>query len=144
MKYVHLQLIALDDDDDEQVFLLAASEAGVAVEIECIALQVAGDEEDPFTWVDVFAEGDTECTVEKASGGIHKMVIDLSDEDKYKDLDDDLLIEVQVKHAHAAEVHSHLADRLSRGEFNHSHVSFEHFGIAVFAVDHEGNVNMGQ
>ena len=116
MKYVHLQLIETPTAKNSgvRVFLLAASEAGVPASVTCEVLQVAKANA-PFTWVDV--TGDTTCTVEKAAGGIHKVVIDpMHPEAQY--------FEVQVKHDHGSDP--------------------SHRGIAVFDRRHVMNSNMGQ
>jgi len=140
MKYVHLQLIETPapKQSGQRIFLLAASEAGVGVVIELDCKVQIAEPATPYTWEDVTS--DTTCTEEKASGGIHKVVIDL----KTAGFEGAQYFEVQVKHTHAAVVHSHKNDPLSRGEFDHSHVSFDHFGIAVFDRRHVRNTNMGQ
>lgn len=117
MKYVHLQLIDISatKKNGGRVFLLAASEAGVPVSVTCEVLQVA-KANSPFAWMDV--TGDTTCTVEKADGGIHKVVIDpVAANAQY--------FEIQVIHD------DHGGDPAHRG-------------IAVFDRRHVNNTNMGQ
>jgi len=118
MKYVHLQLIETPapKGTGERIFLLAASEVGVPVSVTCEAVQAAKSST-PFTWVDVTTN--TTCTVEKASGGIHKVVIDLATPGIVAHL-----FEIQVKHEHGGDP--------------------AHFGIAVFDRRHAKNMNIGQ
>ena len=84
------------------------------VSVTCEVLQVA-QADNPFALVDVTS--DTTCTVENASSGIHKVVVDPV-------IAGAQYFEVQVKHDHGTDP--------------------AHRGIAVFDRRHVQNVNMGQ